>query len=31
VPYLYDAIPLREAHGGYSGISDIAFPADAVP
>ena len=30
VPYNYDAFPMREAHGGYSGLSDIAFPADAV-
>jgi len=30
VPYQYDAFPMREAHGGYSGLSDIAFPADAV-
>lgn len=30
VPYQYDAFPMREAHGGYSGLSDISFPADAV-
>ena len=30
VPYNYDAFPMREAHGGYSGLSDISFPADAV-
>ena len=30
VPYNYDVFPMREAHGGYSGLSDIAFPADAV-
>jgi len=30
VPYKYDAFPMREAHGGYSGLSDISFPADAV-
>jgi len=30
VPYDYDVFPLREAHGGYSAWSDIAFPADAV-
>jgi len=30
VPYNYDVFPLREAHGGYSGLSDISFPADSV-
>ena len=30
VPPIYDAIPMREVHGGYSGISDISFPADKV-
>mmetsp|Transcript_72680 Transcript_72680/g.106536 ORF Transcript_72680/g.106536 Transcript_72680/m.106536 type:complete len:937 (+) Transcript_72680:60-2870(+) len=30
VPYNYDAFPMREAHGGYSGLSDISFPAESI-